>query len=729
MERDSQSLREDLYRVIQHYADLAALAKKGEINPLGQIGKILKNTAPYLLLVIKDYLPQLERHEITFYEMLFQIISEAQRFPDQQVLLDSRNEIQKAEHAGRIFLYAVKWLDAQSNLRPSLQDIDVMAQKLQGLNDKYKKRYCFIDEETTTLIPCFFLREETESHENSLGRLADLVRRAILELHHLMIDHEPERKSFLSIFRTTNHAREEAENDLVQLAWFLFRCGFPVNRIATGYYKDALSNFLNERILIHLAKTAKSLDTIQGISNHLWLTCLMEFSTFFEIANDYVDLNDAKEVNKHIKIIKGRNRRGGNLLERIIELLQIYADHPNGKLPASFLLYRYYASFGDYHGDRRLDDRTRALKAVELYKPLLDRSEIEKKAAEGLQESGKCFSSKTQDEMAGLFKLIMDSLENPASIKGKKVKVLGDISSGAMGSVSVGIYRNQIVALKRVRSQISSALGDPEALLDYESKIHARVQLPEPHACVVDYYGLIEQDNEKIMVNGYHPNDNLTQLVERNWLEKYKPPFNVESKLNLAVLEIIVNQLLDCLRFFRLKGVVHRDLKTDNILYMVDENERLNRIKVIDFGVALAIGPGAIEDLFRGKVVGTFAYMAPEQAKGKSVFQSDLYSVGAIFTVLLTGKLPMVFPKTKTRQDLVRQILRIEKEPRPRLTELNPFLKKNTTLEHIAATVESMLDLDPMRRPNLEEVQEAFDGVFQHIGQEKHTLSIYYHRG
>jgi hypothetical protein len=88
----------------------------------------------------------------------------------------------------------------------------------------------------------------------------------------------------------------------------------------------------------------------------------------------------------------------------------------------------------------------------------------------------------------------------------------------------------------------------------------------------------------------------------------------------------------------------------------------------------------------------------------------------------------MVFPKTKTRQDLVRQILRIEKEPRPKLTDLNPFLSKNTTLEHIAATIESMLDLDPMRRPNLEEVQAAFDGVFQHIGQDKHTMSIFYHR-
>lgn len=238
----------------------------------------------------------------------------------------------------------------------------------------------------------------------------------------------------------------------------------------------------------------------------------------------------------------------------------------------------------------------------------------------------------------------------------------------------------------------------------------------------------MEQNGEKLLMNGYHPNDNLTQLVERNWQEKYKPPFATESKLNLGTMEIVINQLLECLRVFRAKGVVHRDLKTDNVLYMVDENERVNCIKVIDFGVALAVGQGAVADLFRGKVVGTFSYMAPEQARGKSVFQSDLYSVGAIFTVLLTGKLPIVFPRTTSRQELIKQIFRIEREPRPKLTELNPLLKKHTSLEHVAATVESMLDLDPLRRPNPEEVQAAFDGVFQHLGEAKHSISIYYHK-
>jgi hypothetical protein len=723
MENEAHSLREDLYRVIQHYAELAALAKRGEVDPLGQIGKILKKTVPYLLLVIRDLLPRLERDDVTYQDVLYNIIREAQQFSDQSVLIDSRNEIQQIEGDQKVFIYAVKWLDASTKLRPSPQEVLAIRRKLNQLNEKYKKRYAPKDDETTSLIPWFLIHQEDESQETSLARVSDLVRRAVLELHHLMVEYEPARSFFLF----TKNSRKEIEEDLIQLTWFLFRCGYSVNRIASGYYKDLLSEFLNEKLLDFLIETEKELDTLQGLSNHLSALCLLDFSNFFEMPTDYRGFDDPRELARHIRFMKSKHRRGASLLKKMSELHRLYEARPHGQLARNFVLSRYYTAFGDYHGEHRYRDPRGAL-AIQLYKPILDRSAMEKRAEEDLKESGRYFSSKTREEMAGLLKLVMDSLANPDKVKGKKVKVLGDISSGAMGKVSIGIFRNQIVALKKVKAQISSSLGDPVRLLNYEAALHARVQSPEQHPYVVEYHGMVEQNGEQILVNAYHPNDNLTLLVERNWQEKYKPPFSTESKLNLATLEIIINQLLECLRVLRAKGVVHRDLKTDNILYMVDQNERLNRIKVIDFGVALAVGPGAIEDLFKGKVVGTFAYMAPEQARGKSVFQSDLYSVGAIFTVLLTGKLPMVFPKTSNRQDIIKQILRIEREPRPKLTQLNPLLKKHTTLEHIAATVESMMDLDPFRRPNLEEVQAAFDGVFQHLGEQKHSISVYYHK-
>ena len=724
MERDAQSLREDLYRVVQYYAELAKLARKGEVDPLGQIGKIVKKTAPYLLLLIRDLLPQLERETITYHEALYQIIRGAQQFSDHHILLDSRNEIQEIEQGAKLFLYAIKWLDSPINARPAAHELDILQKKLKSLNEKYRQRYAPEEDQTATLIPSFVIKDENESAGTTISRMADVVKRAVLELHHLMVEYEPQRRFYFF----NSSTRLQVEEDIISLAWFLFRCGFSVDRIASGYYKDLLTEFLNEKMLDHLISTVANIDSLIGLSSHMWLISLIDFASFFELPGDYVDLEDPREAMRHAKTLKAKHRRGAGLMRRMAELYKLYQASPQGQQVLSYLLYRYHSSFGAYHGANRVFDK-RGQAAVEIYKPRLDRSEMEKKAEQDLNEAGQGYSTKTREEMAGLIKLIVDSLADPSKVKGKKVKVLGDISSGAMGKVSIGIYENRIAAIKRVKTQATASLGDPVALLQYEAALHARVQHPEQHPCIVEYFGLIEQDGERLLLNGYHPTDNLTQLVERNWLVKYQPPFTTESKLSLAVLEIVINQLLECLRLFRSKVIVHRDLKTDNVLYMVDENDDLCQIKVIDFGVGLALGQGAMEDLFRGKVVGTFSYMAPEQARGKSVYQSDLYSVGAIFAVLLTGKLPMVFPKTRSRSDLVKQIFRIEKEPRPRLTTLNPYLKKNTTLEHLAETVQAMLDLDPMRRPNVEECQAAFDGVFQHIGDEKYRISVFYHRG
>lgn len=722
LEQDAASLREDLYRVIHNYADLSKLAQKGEVNPMGQIGKILQRTAPYLLVIIRDLLPLMEKDSVTYPEALHHIIRSAQHFSDPEALQDSREEIQKIEEHTRIFIYAVKWLETPSQTKPTSPEIAAVQRKLSEYNNKYKRRYSE-DDQTTTMIPWFLAKQETESPEAGLGRVADLVRRALLELHHLMVEYEPTKKYYFF----TNSSRTEVEDDLMQLAWFLFRCGFPVDRIATGYYKDSLAGFLNGKLLDHLMETRETLVSLSGISRHLTVISLIDFTSFYEIAGDYRPLDDPREISAHIKKLRTKNRRGWSLLSKVWELQAYYESKPLSRVLHQFLLYRYHSSFGDYHGGHRLNDR-RVDQAVSLYKPLLDESAMNRRAEEDLEKTSRSFSTKTRDEMAGLLKLIMSSLTDPSKVKGKKLKVLGDISSGAMGKVSIGIYKNQIVALKIIRTQATASLGDPEGLLEYEAAINARVQANEQHPYIVEYYGLVEQDDQKILINGYYPCDNLTQLVEKNWQSRYKPPFSTESKLTLGTMEIIITQLLDCLRIFKQRGVVHRDLKTDNVLYTVDDKEQLNRLKVIDFGVAMAVGPDAIQDLFRGKVVGTFAYMAPEQARSKSSFQSDLYSAGAIFTVLLTGKLPMVFPKTKTRKDLLEQLKRIEREPRPRLTKLNPFLTKHTSLEHLAATVERMLDLDAQRRPDLEECQEAFEGVFQHIGKEKHIISIFYHR-
>ncbi len=723
MAKDVTSLREDLYSVINHYAELSQLAKKGEVDPMGQIAYILRNRFPYLLVVIRDLLPHLERGGMTYDEVLFNLIREAQKFPDQKALAQSREEIEKIESNSRCFIYAVKWMDAEKNRRPSVEEVAEIRKFLKELNSKFKERYEAGSASRLTLIPHLLPGGEPESERGLVAMTADLAKRAILELFRLMVDKEPEKSSFFF----ANPVRKEMEEEIIHLARFVFRCGYTVDSLCYGYYKDQLSELLNERLLDQLIETEPSIKVIQGLSTHLAIMSLIDFGRFFELPGDYRNLEDPKEIARHVKVMKTKKRRGANLLKKVSDLHELYRQRPQGTLARKFLAYRYQAAFGDWHGMYRGSD-TRGDRALELYKTALDRNAMQKQASADLQESGRFFSSKTRDEMAAIINLLMDSLENPTKVKGQVVKVLGDISSGAMGKVSIGILRGRIVAIKSVKSQVSENFGDPLALLTYEAHMHARVQTLEEYPYVVGYFGLIEQDDEKLLINSYHPNDNLTQLVERNWESKYKPPLQVKSKLTLSNFEVITNQLLDCLRRFKERGIVHRDLKTDNVLYMVDADEMVNRIKVIDFGVALAAGPPPVRDIFSGKVVGTFSYMAPEQVRGEATYESDLYSVGAILTVLLTGQLPLIFPKAQNRQELVEQIHKVQTEPRPRLVDLNPVLARNEVLKHMSRIVETMLELDPAKRPSIDEVQQALDDVYNYLGNEKYTLSIFYER-
>ncbi|MFH0825930.1 MAG: protein kinase, partial [Pseudomonadota bacterium] len=549
----------------------------------------------------------------------------------------------------------------------------------------------------------------------------------LLELFHLMVEREPI-KTFL-VFSKSSKNRKEIEEDMMRLAWFLFRSGYTVNRIATGYYKEKAAEFLNDRIMDYLVQNAGASGSTLGLSNHLAIITWIDFRSFFELQSDFCSLEEPDEVNEQIKILKKKKRRGAELLRKLLQLNKVYESKSQSLLASRYLCFRYESSFGSYHGSRRRREALQA-RAVEVYKPELDGDAVEKQTENELNVSGRSFSSKTREQMAGIVKLIINSLENPRQVRGEKVKVLGDISAGAMGKVSIGIYQDRIVALKTVRTDISHPGADPVGLLEYERAINERVQGGEKqHPYIADYYGTVEQGGERVLINGYFPNDNLTQLVERNWTEKYKPPFSVQSRISFATLEVVAFQLLECLRHFREKGIIHRDLKTDNILYTVDENENVNRIIVIDFGVAVACGSDSVEDFFKGKVVGTFSYMAPEQSRGRTLFQSDLYSVGAILTVLMTGKLPLVFPRTRTRAELAKQILRIEKEPRPKLTEMNPRLLKHSALEHFAAIVEQFLDLDPMRRPTIEEAQSGIKGVLDDLGSAKNGLYVFYHHG
>jgi serine/threonine protein kinase len=135
------------------------------------------------------------------------------------------------------------------------------------------------------------------------------------------------------------------------------------------------------------------------------------------------------------------------------------------------------------------------------------------------------------------------------------------------------------------------------------------------------------------------------------------------GRLPAAEAAAIIDQVLDAIKEAHSQGVVHRDLKPDNI-FLLDSPPQF--VKVLDFGLARIVGlESRLSD--PNLLFGTPAYMSPEQAKGKaSDHRADLYALGVILFELLTGQLP--FQAASSLAILLKKFHR----PAPRVRDVVP---------------------------------------------------------
>jgi serine/threonine protein kinase len=201
----------------------------------------------------------------------------------------------------------------------------------------------------------------------------------------------------------------------------------------------------------------------------------------------------------------------------------------------------------------------------------------------------------------------------------RRFEIIEEIGQGGMGTVYKaydGKIR-EVVALKLLKPEIAS---DLEVIERFRNEIKLARQVSHRHVCRM--YDLGEEGLTIYISMEYVPGEDLKSFIRRS------------GHLNEAKAAGLAKQIAEGLAEAHRLGVVHRDLKPQNIMIDKDGNA-----KIMDFGIARSLhtrgGTGT------GVIIGTPEYMAPEQAEGRDVDRRvDIYALGAILFEMVTGRVP-----------------------------------------------------------------------------------------
>ncbi len=243
-----------------------------------------------------------------------------------------------------------------------------------------------------------------------------------------------------------------------------------------------------------------------------------------------------------------------------------------------------------------------------------------------------------------------DRLASTASFSGSgmgagsqigRFRIERELGRGGMGIVYLAhdTKLDRPVAIKSLPAQL---MGN--AMVRKRWKREAQVLASLNHPNIAAVYEELE-GGEGYLVLEYVPGDTLAERITHG-------PLRLEEALSIAL------QVADAVAAAHEKGVVHRDLKGGNIKITPE-----GKVKVLDFGLAKAVGSEVPDQRTTatepGKIIGTPAYMSPEQARGDPVdHRSDIWSFGCVLYEMLTGRVPF---EGKTTSDTLANIL--SKEP------------------------------------------------------------------
>src|SRR5882762_6300949 len=254
----------------------------------------------------------------------------------------------------------------------------------------------------------------------------------------------------------------------------------------------------------------------------------------------------------------------------------------------------------------------------------------------------------------------------PGSSLGTRYEILRLLGQGGMGAVYLAHDRelDRKVALKVIRADMAA---NPEILKRFKQELILARQIT--HRNVIRIFDLAQAENIKFITMELVEGEDLQAVLRR------------KKKLDPAEAANIMAQVCRALEAAHGEGVIHRDLKPQNIML-----DKMGRVYVMDFGIARSITASGMTQT--GALIGTPDYMSPEQAKGLPLdARSDLFTVGIIFYEILSGSTP--FDADTTMGKLWKRT----SEPFCPLIELD----KTIPME-LSDIVKKCLEIDPDKR-------------------------------
>jgi eukaryotic-like serine/threonine-protein kinase len=255
---------------------------------------------------------------------------------------------------------------------------------------------------------------------------------------------------------------------------------------------------------------------------------------------------------------------------------------------------------------------------------------------------------------------------NPGTVLGGRYEIVRLLGQGGMGAVYQAHDREleREVALKIIRADMAA---NPEILKRFKQElILARLIT---HKNVIRIFDLGQAEGIKFITMEFIEGEDLQSVLRR------------KKKLEPKEASNIISQVCRALEAAHAEGVIHRDLKPQNI--MLDKS---GRAYVMDFGIARSVMASGMTQT--GALIGTPDYMSPEQAKGIPLdARSDLFTVGIIFYELLSGKAPFEADTT------MGKLWKRTSEPARPLGELD-----QTIPQPLCEIVRRCLEIDPEKR-------------------------------